>query len=98
MLVIEGVKYGLPSKFFEAIGAGVVVVSPGTAVDVNAILGPSALTFDGTPEGLAHALERAWANLTRLRQTQHQALEFFRNSLEREMGLLGSRIRKSTER
>lgn len=84
VLVIEGVEYGLPSKFFEAVGAGVIVVSPQTACDVNMILGSSALVFDGSAESLQRTLQNAWENKDRLPDRQHDRLSAFLDETSRE--------------
>lgn len=90
ILVIEGVPYGLPSKFFEAVGAGLVVVSPEAAHDVNAILGSDAIIFDGSPESLQPALERAWTNRDNISNRQKRRLEEFVRDLDRESALLAA--------
>jgi hypothetical protein len=86
VLVIEGVEYGLPSKFFEGVGAGVIVVSPQTACDVNTILGSSSVVFDGSAESLRRALRKAWENKDQLPDRQHDRLSAFLDEMSREAG------------
>lgn len=90
ILVIEGVSYGLPSKFFEAVSAGVVVVTPQEATDVTTILGDAAVTFGSTPEELSRALLYAWHNVETLRRSQRDRLERFIQWAESESRALAA--------
>jgi len=92
LLVVENLSYGLPSKLFEAVSAGVVVVSPAASADVNAVLGDGALTFDGSASGLAEALDSAWAQLDQLRVKQCRNTKAFLQAIEREQQALGTRV------
>lgn len=92
LLVIENLAYGLPSKLFEAVAAGVVIVSPSASTDVNAVLGDGAVTFDGSAAGLAEALDVAWRELDTVREKQRRNTEAFLGAVELERRALGVRI------
>ena len=97
-VVIENLAYGLPSKFFEAVAAGVVVISPRGATDVNAILGDAAIVYDGSAASLASALRPAWQNLSLLRERQRSSVERFLADNRSQLESLGRRVEMVAQR